>query len=172
MIIARKSASSSKYSLLTRSASFAAAASSELTCRKSIHGLPHPFSTTIRGTDSGASLRSSWMPAIASTSNPPASAAFRRIPQCCDTLSYVNFELRTDNTTRLQRSANLYLHCTFEASAIISGSSLAVTSFKAGNEFATRTTCRSIFHYVEFQYISRRFMSIGYSVCNHKMGQY
>jgi hypothetical protein len=53
----------------------------------------------------------------------------------------------------MARSVNLYLLCTFEASAIISGSSFAVTSFKAGNEFATRTTCRihiSLLHHDKF----------------------
>jgi hypothetical protein len=140
----RKTVSSKSIIHLTKSASFAAAASSELTCRKSIHGLPHPFSTTISGTDTDSSLRSSWMPAIASTISPPASAAFRRIPQCCDTKKLIEFKdnsLCTDNTAKIAKGQDFHLLHTFEASATISGSSLAVTSFKAGNEFATKTTC-------------------------------
>jgi len=67
----------------TKSASFAAAASSELTCLKSMHGLPHPFSTTIKGTEDELSLEPSEVFIIASTSRPPASAALRRMSQCC-----------------------------------------------------------------------------------------
>jgi hypothetical protein len=67
----------------TKSASFAAAASSELTCLKSMHGLPHPFSTTISGTEDKFSLEPSKVSIIASTSKPPASAALRRMSQCC-----------------------------------------------------------------------------------------
>jgi len=65
----------------TKSASFAAAANSELTCLKSIHGLPHPFSTTIKGTKDEFSFELSVL-IIASTSKPPASAARLRISQC------------------------------------------------------------------------------------------
>lgn len=67
----------------TKSASFAAAASSELTCLKSMHGLPQPFSTTIKGTEEELSLEPSEVFIIASTSRPPASAALRRMSQCC-----------------------------------------------------------------------------------------
>jgi len=61
----------------------AAAASSELTCLKSIHGLPHPFSTTIKGTDGEFSLELFEVLIIASTSKPPTSAARLRMSQCC-----------------------------------------------------------------------------------------
>lgn len=67
----------------TKSASFAAAANSELTCLNSMQGLPHPFSTTINGTKHELSLGPSRPLTIASTSKPPASAARRRMSQCC-----------------------------------------------------------------------------------------
>lgn len=66
----------------TKSAPLAAAAKSELTCLKSMHGLPHPFSTTIKGTEEELFLEPSWMLIIASTRRPPVSAALRRISQC------------------------------------------------------------------------------------------
>ncbi|KAJ6977492.1 hypothetical protein NC653_029410 [Populus alba x Populus x berolinensis] len=50
-----------------------------------MHGLPHPFSTTIKGTDEELSLETSEVFIIASTSRPPASAALRRMSQCCGT---------------------------------------------------------------------------------------
>ena len=49
-----------------------------------MQGLPHPFSTTISGTRDEFSLEPSWPLTIASTSKPPASAALRRMSQCCE----------------------------------------------------------------------------------------
>ena len=78
-----KEANTWTWGLFTKSASFAAAASSELPCIISMHGLPHPFSTTIKGTGEEFSLEPSEVPVIASTSRPPASAALRRTSQYC-----------------------------------------------------------------------------------------
>lgn len=92
----------------TKSASFAAAANSELTCRKSMQGLPHPFSTTINGTEDELSIQLSWLLIIASTSRPPATAARRRMSQCCG--HEINSSLVfTCNTTRKKENRGTYL---------------------------------------------------------------
>lgn len=109
-----------------------------------MHGLPHPFSTTIKGTELDFSFEESWV-AITSTSSPPAFAAFRIISQC--------YKSKEEGKTKsLKTSIKEYKNYMFKyfiqgfkdqtlaASATIPGSSFAVTSFSAGREFPTKTT--------------------------------
>ncbi|CAL1403458.1 unnamed protein product [Linum trigynum] len=66
---------------ITRSASIAVE-SSELTCLKSMHGIPQPFATTLTGSDNEFSSEPSELVIIAFGSSPPASAALLRMSQC------------------------------------------------------------------------------------------
>jgi hypothetical protein len=63
----------------------------------------------------------------------------------CEHEEEKNKDTRTNNLKKKERDKKFAKHqaCgqTFAASATMSGSSIAVTSFSAGREFATKTTC-------------------------------